>query len=100
MRSRLPNIVRQIKSRRLILAGYVGRMDKDRSALNILTGKYTGKSPLRRPKRRWKESIRMDLKEIGIDTRSWVNSAQDRDYWRALANATLNFRVPYAVELI
>jgi hypothetical protein len=36
----------------------------------------------------------MDLKEIGINTTSWVDSAQDRDYWRALVNAALNLRVP------
>jgi hypothetical protein len=39
----------------------------------------------------------MDLKEIGINTRNWIDSAQDRDYWRALLNGTLNFRVPYAI---
>ena len=42
----------------------------------------------------------MYLKEIGIPTRNWVDSAQDRDYWRALVNAALNFRVPYAMELV
>ena len=40
-----------------------------------------------------KDNIRMDLKEIGINTRDWVDSAQDRDYWRALVNAALNLRV-------
>jgi hypothetical protein len=42
----------------------------------------------------------MDLKEIGIDTRSWIVSAQDRDYWRALVNAAMNLWVPYAMELV
>ena len=42
----------------------------------------------------------MDLKEIGINTRNVVNSAQDRDYWRALVNATLNLWVPYAIALV
>ena len=46
------------------------------------------------PRRRWKVSIRMDLIEIGINTRNWVYSAQDRDYWGALVNAALNLRVP------
>ena len=41
----------------------------------------------------WEDSIRMDLKEIGINTRNWVDSAQDRDYWRALLKAALNLRV-------
>ena len=42
----------------------------------------------------------MDIKEIGINTRNWVDSAQDRDYWRALVNAELNLRVLYAMELV
>jgi hypothetical protein len=46
------------------------------------------------PKRRWEDSIRMNIKEIGIKTRNWVDSAQERDYWRGLVNATLNLRVP------
>ena len=59
-----------------------------------LAGKPIGKRPLRRPIRRWKNNIRMDLKEIGINTRNWVNSAHNRDYWRALLNTTLKSRVP------
>ena len=51
------------------------------SAFNILTGTPTGKKPLGRPRHRWEDNIRMDLKEIGINTRNWVDSAQDRDYW-------------------
>ena len=46
------------------------------------------------PRRRWGDKIRMDLEEIVVNTRNWVDSAQDRDYWRALVNVTLNFRVP------
>ena len=53
-----------------------------------------GNIPLGRPRRRWEGIIRMDLKEIGINTSNWVDSAQDRDYWRALVNAVLNLRVP------
>ena len=48
----------------------------------------------KRPRRRWEENIRMDLEEIGIDVGNWVVTAQDRDYWRSLVNATLNLRVP------
>ena len=70
------------------------------TAFKILTGKPTGKRPLERPRRRWEDNIRMDPKEIGINTRNWVDSAQDRDYWRALVNAALNLRVPYAMELV
>ena len=43
--------------------------------------------------RRWEDDIRMDPEEIGIGAGNWVDSAQDRDYWRALANAALNLRV-------
>ena len=49
---------------------------------------------LGRPRRRWEDKIRMELKEIGINTRNWVDSAQDRDYRRALVNAVLDFRGP------
>ena len=59
-------------------------------AFKILTGKPTGKRPVERPRRRWKDNNRMDLKEIHIDTRNWVDSTQDRDYWRTL----VNLRVP------
>ena len=65
---RSPNIVRVIKSRRLRRAGHVARMEEDRSAFKILTGKPTGKRPLGRPRRRWEDNTRMDLKEIGINT--------------------------------
>ena len=73
---------------------HVARMEERRSALKILTGKPTGKRPLGRPRRRWEDNIRMHLEEIGINAGSWVDSAQDRYYWRALVNAALNFRDP------
>ena len=79
-----------IKSRRLRWTGHVSRMEEGRSAFS----KPTGKRLLGRPRPRWEDSIRMDLKELGINTRNWVDSAQDRDYWRDLVNATLNLRVP------
>ena len=65
-----------------------------RNAFKILTGTPAGKRPLGRPRRRWEDNITMDLKEIGIITRNLVDSAQDRDYWRALVKAELNLRVP------
>ena len=50
----------------------------------------TGKRPFGRP--RWEDNVRIDLKEIGINARNWVDSAQDRNYWKVLANAALNSR--------
>ena len=67
-------------------------MERGRSAFKILTGKPIGKRPLGRPRRRWEDNIRKGLEEIGINARNWVDSAQDRNYWRALVNAALNLR--------
>ena len=64
-------------------------MEESRSDFKMLTGKR----PLGRPRRRW-EDIRMDLEEIGINAGNWVDSAQDRNYWRAVMNAALHLRVP------
>ena len=64
---RSPNMVRVIKPRRLRWAGHVARMDEGRSTFKILTGKHTGKRPMRRPRRRWEDNIRMDLEEIDIN---------------------------------
>ena len=64
------------------------------SVLKILTGTSTGKRPLGRTRRRWEDNIRMDLEEIGINAGNWVDSARDRNYWRALVNVALNLQVP------
>ena len=69
-------------------------MEECWSAFKILTVKPIGKRPLGRPRRRWEDNIRMDLEDIGINVGNWVDSAQDRNYWRALVNAALNLRVP------
>ena len=82
-----------IKSTRLRWTDHVARRKEGRSAIIILIDKPTGKKPLGRPRRRKEENIRMYPKEIGCNTRKWVDSAQDVDYWRALVNAALNFRV-------
>ena len=79
---RSPNVVRVIKSRRFKRwAGHVARMEEGRSAFKILTGKPRRKRPLRRSRRRWEDNIKIDLKEISINTRNWVDSAQVMDYW-------------------
>ena len=67
---------------------------EESSDFKILTGKPTGKRPLGRSRRKWEDNIIMDLEEIGINAGNWVDSAQDRHYWRALVNAALNLRVP------
>jgi hypothetical protein len=91
---RSPNIVRVIKSRRLGWAGNVAGMEEGRSVFKMLTGKLTEKRPLGSPRCRWEDNIRMDFKEIGIYRRNWVDSTQDRDYWRALVNVALNLQFP------
>ena len=90
---RSPNIIRVTKSRRLRLARDVARMEKGRTAFNISTGTPKGKIPLERHKRGWEDNIRMYFKEIGINARNLVDSAQDRNYWRALVIAAVNLRV-------
>ena len=73
-----------IKARRLRWAGHVARMEEGRSAFKILTGKPTVNRPLGRLRCSWEDNIRMYLEEIGINTRNWGDSAQDKDYWRAI----------------
>ena len=68
-------------------------MEEGRSSSKILKGKLTGKRPIGRPWSIYEDNIRMDLEEIGINAGNWVDSAQDRDYWRALVNAALNLRI-------
>jgi hypothetical protein len=59
-----------------------------------LVGKPEGKRPLGRPRRRWVDNIKMDLREIGWDCMDWIKLAQDRDQWRGLVNMVMNLRVP------
>ena len=77
---RSSNIVRVIKYRILRWAGHVARMEESRIGFKILTNNPTGKRPLGRPRRKWKDNIRMYLKETGINTGNWVGSLHDRDY--------------------
>ena len=64
---------RVIKSRRLRWAGHVARMEEGRCAFKMLTGKSTGKRPPGRPRRRWKDNIRIHLKGIGVNASNWVD---------------------------
>jgi hypothetical protein len=65
-----------------------------RNAYRILVGKPEGNRPLGRPRLRWVDNIKMDLREIGWDGMDWIDVAQDKDQWRALVNTVLNLRVP------
>jgi hypothetical protein len=68
-------------------------MGERRGAYRALVGKPEGKGPLGRPRRRWEDNIKMDLKEVGGGA-DWIDLAQDRDRWRSLVNAVMNLRVP------
>jgi hypothetical protein len=57
-------------------------------------GKPEGKRPLRRPRRRWVDNIKMDIREIGRDGMDWIDLVLDRNQWRALVNMVMNLRVP------
>ena len=70
-----PNIVRVIKSRRMIWAGHVARMGEERGVYRVLVGKQEGKRPLGRPRRRWLDNIRMDLQEVGCGYMDWIGLA-------------------------
>jgi hypothetical protein len=59
-----------------------------------LVGRPEGKRPLGRPMRRWRNNIKMDLREIGIDGANRIRLAQDRFQWRAFVNTVMNLRVP------
>jgi hypothetical protein len=89
-----PRIIRVIKSRRMRWAGHAARMGEKRNAYRILVGNPKGRRPLGRPRRRWVDNIKMDLREVGWDGMDWINLAQDRDRWRAFVNAVMNLRVP------
>ncbi|KAJ4444956.1 hypothetical protein ANN_06755 [Periplaneta americana] len=89
-----PDIIRNIKSRRLRWAGHVARMGEFRNAYRVLVGRTEGKRPFGRPRRRWEYNIKMDLREVGYEGRDWINLVQDRDQWRAYVRAAMNLRVP------
>jgi hypothetical protein len=88
-----PSIIRIIKPR-MRWEGHVARMGEKTNGYRILVGKQEGKRSLGRPKLRWVDNIKMDLREIGWDGLDWIDMAQDRNQWRALVNMVINIRVP------
>jgi len=73
---------------------HVARMGEKRSVYRVLVGKPERKGPLRSPRHRWKDNIKMNLQEVGCEGMDWIDLAQYRDRWRALVNAVMNLRVP------
>jgi len=88
-----PNILRVTKSRRMRWAGHVARMGRGEACTGFWWGNLR-KRPLGRPRRRWEANIKMDLHEVGCEGLDWIELAQDRDRWRALVKAVMNFQVP------
>jgi hypothetical protein len=64
-----------------------------RDVYRVLVGEIEGKSPFGRPRRRWENTITMDLQEVGCGGVDWIQLAQERDRWRALVNVVMNIRV-------
>ena len=79
--------------KRMRWAGHVARMGEGRVVHRVLVGKPEGRRPLERPRHRWEDNIKMDLRKVGGGG-DWMELAQDRDRWRALVNTVMNFRVP------
>jgi hypothetical protein len=69
-------------------------MRKRKGVYRVLVGETEGKRPLRRPKLRWEDNIKMNIQEVGRGGMDWIQLAQDRGRWRALVNAVMNIRVP------
>ena len=86
---------RSVPSNNVDSLGHVARMGEERGVCRVLVGKPGGRRPLGRPRHRWADNIRMDLQEVGCGYMDWIGLAQDRDRWRTLVSAVMNFRVPW-----
>jgi len=69
-------------------------MGEGRGVYRVLVGKPEGKRPLRRPRRRWEDNIKMNVQEVVCGSMDWIELDQDRDSWQTLTNAVMNLRVP------
>jgi hypothetical protein len=67
-------------------------MAEGRGVYRVLVGRPEGKRPLEKPRRRWKDNIKIDLREKGIDEANWIQLVQDRVQWRACVNTVMNLR--------
>ena len=72
----------------------MARMEEGRDVHRVSVGKPEGKRPLKRPRRRWEDNIKMDLQEVGTGCGDWMELAEDRDMWRTLVSTVMNFGVP------
>jgi hypothetical protein len=91
MRSFITCIIRMINSRRMRWVVHVARMC---DCIQDVDEKARRKETAGKPRRMWVNNIKMDLREIEWDGMDWINTAEDRDQWRALVNTVLNLRVP------
>jgi hypothetical protein len=73
---------------------HVARMGEGRGVYRVLIGRPEGKRPLGRSRHRWENTIKLDLRERGINGVNWMQLAQDRVKWRACVNTVMNLRIP------
>jgi hypothetical protein len=76
------------------VGGTCGTHGEGRGVYRVSVGRPEGKRPLRSPRRRWEDNIKIDLREIGIDGANWIWLAQDRVRCRAFVNMVMNLRAP------
>jgi hypothetical protein len=89
-----PNIVKVITSRRMRWAGHVARVREGRSFYKVSVGRPERKKPLERPRRKWKDNIKMGLRGTEIDGVNWTKLSRDTVQWRTFVNTVINLRVP------
>jgi hypothetical protein len=86
-------MVRVIKSRRMRWVGHVARVGEGRGVYKVLVGRTEGKRPLGKPRRRWENNIKMDLRQIEINGAKWIRLAQDRIQWWVSVNTIMKLPV-------